>query len=308
MSNAGIAGIVVASVIGWPASSSAGAPVVSGKTTSYYESTASTRQLAIQGAVAGNDDFQGVVILDFGRPGYDGTSEGTIGYGGSYLPFSSIESAVESYITAYYASAPPYTSLKVAVGTNNSCGTGQPCGDFKCGCGYEPPSYTYWGEQLASTVEQLDQWVRSMKAERGYTDNVEVIAADDAEPAFDPGYQNTYDVLNGYAQAVGGPEPPMVDFGSAEGSFWTEDQLYQVAYGFPPDVPMPEIYYPVQASEWGGLVRYAKARYGQTLTIFGVLTTGLGIDNPTQALRDILGAISGVSGQSYVPWQSRIAT
>ncbi|MDO3398210.1 hypothetical protein QWJ41_21045, partial [Nocardioides sp. SOB44] len=86
----------------------------------------------------------------------------------------------------------------------------------------------------------------------------------------------------------------MIDFGSAEGSFWTESQLYQVAYGFAPDVPMPEVYFPVQASEWGSLVRYARDTYGRTLTIVGVLTTGLGIDNPARALSDILGAISGI--------------
>jgi hypothetical protein len=37
---------------------------------------------------------------------------------------------------------------------------------------------------------------------------VTVVAGDDAEPAFDPGYENTYGLLARYADAVGGFNRP----------------------------------------------------------------------------------------------------
>ena len=197
--------------------------------------------------------------------------------------------------------------MHVAVGTNNSCGTGQPCGRTTCGCPDEPPDFSAWGEQFALTVEGLGSWARYTRAENGFTDDVRVVAADDAEPAYDPAYENTFHLLEGYAQAVGGTYPAMVDDGSADAHYWTEDQLLQVAYGFRPDVPMPQIYYPSQAAEWAALLRYAKAHDDTTLTIYGVLTGGPGTYDPRTAYTAMLGAVAKVTDQHSIPWLSTIA-
>ncbi len=50
-----------------------------------------------------------------------------------------------------------------------------------------------------------------LKSRSGFTDTVTVLAGDDAEPAFDPTYQNTYDLMLGYADAVRGYQPAMID-------------------------------------------------------------------------------------------------
>jgi hypothetical protein len=275
-------------------------------TSSYYEYGANSSALYGQGENAGRSGAQGIVILDFGRPAYNGTSEGTIDFASSFLSFNAIQNGVENFIEGYYQSAPANTTLDVAVGTNNSCGTGQPCEGIVCGCALEPPDFVTWGGQLAQLVEQTGSWAVSYRNAHGFTDTVRVIAADDAEPAFDPGYANTYAVLEGYANVVGGTYPPMVDYGSAEPNFWTESQLFQVAYGFPPDVPMPEIYYASQVSDWANLLAWAQAQNGQQVTIFGVLTAGAGTNSPQTAYTEILGAANRITGQQSFGWSSTI--
>jgi hypothetical protein len=299
-----LAVVIINPLVGSGTSYAAG---VAGQTNSYYERDANVRALYLQGEAAGKAGSQGIVILDFGRPAVDGASYGTMGYGGSFVSLESIAAGVESYLTAYYRYAPSFTFLNVAVGTNNSCGTGQPCGKTaSCGCPDEPPNFTTWGGQLAVAVEGIGVWAGAYKARNGFTDDVRVIAADDIEPAFDPDYYNTYDLLTGYADAVGGYFPPLVDFGSAEASGWTEGQLLQVAYGFTPDVAMPEIYYPADAAEWAALLSYAKSHLGKVVQIFGVLTEGAGSNAPDVAYVDMLEAVANVTHQVSIPWSSTI--
>jgi hypothetical protein len=285
----------------------ASAGTIPATTTSYYERTASPKTLYRQGEKAGKAAAQGIVILDFGRPGVDGPRFGMMAYSGAFVSFAAIEAGVKSYIRAYYRYAPGYTKLNVAVGTNNSCGAGQPCGvTLSCGCPDEPPNFVAWGQHFGLTVEQLDNWAGALRAQYGYTDQVRAVAADDAEPAYDPGYQNTFDVLKGYANFVAGTFPPMVDFGSAESNYWTEAQLLQVADGFRPDVPMPQIYYANQAEQWAGLLHYAKTHLHKVIDIYGVLTMGAGTNTPQIAYADMLQALSSVTDQGTIPWLSTI--
>jgi hypothetical protein len=305
----GVVIVLCAVIVGPLADSIPGyAASIVGQTKSYYERDANPKALYLQGEAAGKAASQGIVILDFGRPAVDGASYGTMGFGGAFLSLPSIAAGVERYITAYYRYAPRFTFLNVAVGTNDSCGTGQPCGQTtSCGCPDEPANFAIWGGQLAVLVEDLGVWASAYKARNSFTDDVRVVAADDVEPAFDPGYYNTYDLLTGYAEAVGGYFPPLVDYGSAEASDWTEAQLLQVAYGFLPDVAMPEIYYPADAGEWAALLSYAKAHLGKVMQIFGVLTEDPGSNTPGAAYIDMLQAVASVTHQSIIPWSSTIA-
>lgn len=276
------------------------------QTTSHYEQNAKAGRLYLQGRYAGKAAAQGIVILDFGRPAFDGQNYGTIDFSDSFVSLAEITRAVEFYIMGYYRYAPSYTSLYVAIGTNNSCGTGQPCGTTICGCTDEPPDYKVWGSQFALMVEAVGRWSAMVKAEYGYTDQIQVVGGDDAEPAYDPGYTNTYDVLEGYSATVGGAVPAMVDYGSAEAHYWTEQQLFQVAYGFRPDVAMPEVYYQDNAAEWAALLSYAKDKLGRVMDIYGVLAGGPGTNSPAAAYTDMLQAASGITHQSSIPWLSTI--
>ena len=274
-------------------------------TTSYYERTASPVTLHLQGEKAGKSDAQGIVILDFGRPAYLDGSNGTWAYDNTFISLASITTAVESYVSAYYRYAPSYATLNIAVGTNNSCGTDQPCNNILCGCPDEPPSFTAWGRDLALTVEQIGAWATNVRTQNGFTDDIHIVAADDAEPGFDPGFDNTYDLLEGYAETVDGPYPTMVDYGSADPHFWTERQLFKVAYGFRPDVSMPEIYNSSDAAEWLALLRYAKLRH-QAVVIYGVLTGGRGTNSPPTGYAEMLQAAQDATGQPSIEWLSTI--
>jgi hypothetical protein len=245
--------------------------------------------------------------LDFGRPASDGTSDGTLDFARNFLSFAAISAGVENYLMGYYNDAPASTTLDIAVGTNDSCGVDQPCGAIVCGCPEEPDSYVTWGQELAYTVEQLGAWSAQVAAENGFTDTVRVVAADDAEPAFDPGYYNTYYLMQGYAQAVGGSYPPMVDYGSADPGIWSDDQLLQVANGFSPNVAMPEVYNSSQIAEWAALVAYAKATYGEDVTLFGAMTQAGSADPPQDTAAQMLGAVAPITGQDNISWVSAIS-
>jgi hypothetical protein len=273
-------------------------------TASQYENDASPAALYAQGEAAGSAGAQGMVILDFGRPAAE-TTLGTITQDDTFASFPSIAAAVESYVAGYFRTAPAALRLHVAIGTNDSCGTGQPCGSVVCGCAFEPPSFRTWGATLASTVESVQAWATRTKQQSSFTDTVTVVAGDDVEPAFDPGYLNTYNVLAGYAAEVGGYQPAMVDYGSAEPGYWTSAQLLQVADGFRPDVVFPEVYFPTHVTEWASLIGYAKA-HGQNVTIFGVLTQAPDGQTSATSYASIERAIAPITGQSSIQWASNI--
>ncbi len=299
--------IVLAGVLLAPLTSVGGTVgAAAAPSTSFYEQSASGQALYYQGEAAGQAGTQGLVILDFGRPASDGSSDGTLSFSRTFLSFAAISTGVENYIMGYYNYAPASTTLDVVVGTNDSCGLYQPCRGIVCGCPYEPANYITWGKELAEAVEQLGEWSAQFGSSNGYTDTVRVVAGDDAEPAFDPGYYNTYDVMEGYAQVVGGSYPPMVDYGSADPGYWSEDQLLQVANNFPPNVAMPEIYNSAQAAEWAGLVAYAKSKYDEAVTLYGVLTTAAGTLTPQDAVSQTLGDLAPITSQTSVGWVSAI--
>ncbi|HEX5268279.1 MAG TPA: hypothetical protein VFW24_16045 [Acidimicrobiales bacterium] len=276
-------------------------------TRSIYETTASGPALYRQGRAAGRAGMQGAVILDFGRPAYQAGAYGTMGFADRFLPLADVVTGVENYVSGYFATAPSYTSFEVIVGTNNSCGTGQPCphsGARFCGCGSQPASFYEWGRHFALAVSQASYWTTGTRSRQGFTDHVKVVAGDDAEPGFDPGYRNTYALMSGYAAV--GTGLTMVDFGDAAPGPWTREQLYQVAYGLPPNVPFPEIYYRGQAGEWADLARYALSHHGKVMTFAGVLSQDPVGNTASQAYSQLVAALRPVTGQGSVRWASQI--
>lgn len=304
-----LASLVVAlalTLLAPPPVAHAAAAISSTTTSSHYESGVDPATLTAQGGAAGRSGAQGLVILDFGRPAVDGAVAGTMDFTGGFVSLGSIVAATTDFVAGYFAAAPPHLQLDVAIATNNSCGTGQPCGGVVCGCRFEPPSFTAWGAQLADTVEQAQSEATALRSRSGFTDVVSVVAGDDAEPAFDPGYQNTYDLMAGYAAAVGGFRPAMVDFGSAEVGFWSSDQLLQVADGFSPNLAVPEIYFGSQVAPWAALASYARSR-GRDLTVFGVLTNYPNGASPQAGAASLLQALGPITGQTSIRWQSNIS-
>jgi hypothetical protein len=295
------ANVAVGVLLPSPSSAAVQAP-----TTSHYEATTDPATLLAQGQAAGHAGSQGLVILDFGRPAVDGSISGTEDFNSTFVSFASIVAAAESYVQGYFTSAPDDLQLDVAVGTNNSCGPGQPCGSVVCGCELEPQGFAAWGAQLAAAVEQVRSQTNESKVQSGYTDTVTIMAGDDAEPAFDPEYQNTYNLMAGYANAVEGYQPAMIDYGSADPGFWSEGQLLQIADGFKPNLAVPEIYTPTDVAAWTSLVSYAKAS-GQDMTIYGVLTAASAGNSPEDSYSSLVGTLPAITGQSSIRWLSTIS-
>ncbi len=299
------AALMSAGVVAGVTAAAAGPTTAQAPTTSHYEVTADPGTLLAQGRAAGRADSQGLVILDFGRPAVDGTVSGTEDFDGTFDSFASIVSATESFIQGYLTTAPGHLQLDVAIGTNDSCGPGQPCGSVVCGCTDEPQDFGAWGAQLATAVMRVGAQAASVKRQSGYSDTVTVMAGDDAEPAFDPEYRNTYNLMAGYAAAVNGYQPAMIDYGSADAGYWSEGQLLQIADGFKPNLAVPEIYTPSDPAAWSSLVAYAR-QSGQTMTIYGVLTAQTG-NLPQDSYHELVSLLQPITGQSSIRWPTVIS-
>jgi hypothetical protein len=210
-------------------------------TQSRYEFSDSPISLYAQGVADARADLVGATILDFGRPAQDANGvQSTLDFSSQVDPLGSVVNAVERYIDGFRHAASAASKLTVFLGTNNSCGTGQPCGGSTCGCKFEPTDFTAWGQAWGTAVAVINGYAVS-SASTG-TAAVSVGGADDAEPGFDPGYTNTFNALTGYSAIT---KLPMADYGSLDGgpghSYWTPAQLAAVAGGFGSDTAFPEI-------------------------------------------------------------------
>lgn len=241
-------------------------------TTSIYENDASTSNLFSQGKYAGSHGQHGVVYLDFGRAAYNGSSYGTIDFGGHFDKFADIEAAADQYAWGYESAAPSGNTMDIAIAINNSCTYHSWCFGKTCSvtttCSNLVPSgsYTTFGSRWADRVNNLANYIASPPAwTNEYGDG-----ADDAEPGFDPPYTNTHDVLSGFS-AEAQQNVAVGDFGSLDGgpgaSVWTTAQQYQVAYGFGADYPAGEIYTSAMASQWTALAKWTWQNKGFNLFI-----------------------------------------
>lgn len=301
--------VVAAGLVLPPRSAGAAAPAMPDTTITRYEHDADAWVTFQQGAADGRAHLSGAAILDFGRPASDASGNpATLDFGGHLDPLSEVVSALERYIDGYRLYAPAGSKLVVLAGTNDSCGAGQPCGSGTCGCANEPPSYLAWGQAWGAAVTAVDDYATTTAP--GYDVEVRAGGADDAEPGFDPGYTNTYETLAGYAEATA---RPMLDYGSLDGgpgaSFWTAAQMYQVAYGFRPDAPFPEIYYPGMAGEWADLSHWAAVHASGSMTMSGVLTEYPRGYSPAQGYSSLLSALNQDypdTHQAALDWSSNV--
>jgi hypothetical protein len=226
-------------------------------TVSLYERTARRWVLQAQGCSAGRRGIGGIVILDFGKPSYDGRSYGTILFSGRFAGNRRITRAMLSYAVGYAHCLARGSRMRIALarGTSN----------------YHPsvPSAYAAGWKWARETGLLGR----MLAVRGLDDRVRSAAADDAEPAWDRGFRRTRDFFRGYRAA--GVERTLYNFGSLDGgigAIWTARQAFYVAGGMRYSRAMPEIYSPAMAREWAELAQVAHSRFHRSVRFAGVMT------------------------------------
>jgi hypothetical protein len=227
-------------------------------TISLYERTLAGTVLREQGCRAAQRGAAGVVILDFGKPAYNGHTYGTILFSGAFAGNKAITTAMLTYARGYARCLPEGSidRISLARGTSN----------------YHPsvPSVYKAGRKWAREVVDLQRSLRSAHIDS----KVSSAAADDVEPAWDPSFWRTHDFYRGYADSRVGH--PLYNYGSLDGGIvsgvWTAQQAFYVTGGMRYVRPIPEIYNETMAREWAALAQVAKKRYHHSLQFAGVMT------------------------------------
>ena len=227
-------------------------------TGSRYERTTDVRVLFEQGCAAGRSRVNGLVILAFGKPAYDGHTYGTILFSNRFASNRSVTRATEAYAQGYFRCVPRTSTAQITLarGTSN----------------YDPstPSMEKAGRKWARETMTFAKYLRNHPAVAA---RVKASAAIDAEPAWDRSFRQTYDFFRGFKDARTGYL--LYNFGSLDGgvgSIWNLRQAFYVAGGMKFARVVPEIYFRVQAHQWAELARLAIKTYKRPVQFAGVMT------------------------------------
>jgi hypothetical protein len=227
-------------------------------TISLYERSTRASVFREQGCTAAQRGATGVVILDFGKPSYNGHTYGTILFSGAFAGNDDITRAMGAYATGYVRclSKGSTDRIQLARGTSN----------------YHPsvPSVYKAGRKWAREVMDLQRNLRAVH----FDAHVTAAAADDVEPAWDPSFWRTRDFYHGYADSRVGHA--LYNYGSLDGGiisgYWNAHQAFYVTGGMRYARAIPEIYNQTMAREWAALAQVAKKRYHRPVQFAGVMT------------------------------------
>ena len=233
-------------------------PVVKPRATiSLYERTVDPLVYRRQGCAAARRGVGGVVILDFGKPSWNGSSYGTILFSGRFAGNHAITRALLGYARGYVVcSRGAAEHIELARGTSN----------------YHPsvPSTYKAGRKWARETAALQH----LLAAHGYAAHVTAAAADDVEPSWDRTWHRTRDFYRGYQDVS--PGLYLYNFGSLDGGVfhgvWSAKQAFFVAGGMRYARAIPEIYNNTMAREWAALSQVALHRYHKGVQFAGVMT------------------------------------
>ena len=179
------------------------------------------------------------VVLNFGQvdngTGYWGGGSGygtyifnsSLGY--PFITDAQVLYAAERYVQGWYDGSTSCPRLRIILGVNNfrECPSG--CSTYSAG--------TAWGQ----TVQSLNNYVSSHSESWQIVD---VDGGDDIETDVPHGW-DTYSKTLGFVQGFnnGDSTALFMDFGDVfTNSYWSDADLYTVAWGYGNDNPIPEIY------------------------------------------------------------------
>ena len=265
-------------------------PTTASKATiSLYERSLRPGVFRQQGCSAAQRGATGVVILDFGKPSFNGRTYGTILFSGAFAGNREITHAMGAYATGYVRCLPKGSMdhIELARGTSN----------------YHPsvPSVYEAGRNWASEVMNLQRNLRAAS----FDAHVTAAAADDVEPAWDPSFWRTRDFYRGYADSRVGHA--LYNYGSLDGGIvsgvWNAHQAFYVTGGMRYARAIPEIYNQTMAQEWAALAQVAKKRYHRAVKFAGVMTERTSANHgvkPTDAHRMLVRQLA-VQGHGTAP-------
>ncbi len=227
---------------------------------SLYEHTTTPSVLGRQGCAAGRRGESGVVVLDFGKPAYSRRyGYGTIDFSDRYVSNHQITMGMLGWARGYVRCLPPHSALRVmlARGTSNYHAS--------------VPSALAAGNRWAGAVIALQRKLHRHRLGA----HVQSTAADDAEPAWDPGFHQTRRFIHGFRSWAHGRT--LYDYGSLDGgvgAIWSARQMMYVTGGAGRTAVLPEIYYPAQAREWAEFAYLAHRWFHRRVHFAGVMTQG----------------------------------
>lgn len=187
------------------------------------------------------------IILDFGQVDYNsgywggGTGYGTYIFNGSlgypFITDAQVLAAAEHYVHGWYDGSSSCPRLRIVIGVNNyrECLSG--CSTYNAG--------TAWGQ----TVQALNGYVA---ANNWNWQIVDVAGGDDIETDVPNGW-DSYSQTLGFVQGFrnGDSAALFMDFGDVfTNSYWSDANLYTVAWGYGNDVPVPEVYTSGLLNSW----------------------------------------------------------
>jgi hypothetical protein len=202
---------------------------------SRYMHTVSTTTGYNEGCAMGGTNASGVVVLDFGEPDYHSSGGwGTYDYGNAFVTNAQIAAFAEQYAYGYWKCSGAGPRLELAVGTSN----------------YGSQVTNAGGVAFGQMINSINSWLNS----QSIAYQISIRGANDMEldwnsyattKAWEDGYQSATSLyLFDYGDLAGCPP-----YGSCDNG-WSQSSVWYKSWGLKDAIPLPEIYYSSQASEW----------------------------------------------------------
>ncbi|HLI69281.1 MAG TPA: hypothetical protein VKV19_05935 [Ktedonobacteraceae bacterium] len=259
-------------------------------TISLYENTTDATTMYNQGCSAAQG-APGLIVLDWGQPVDLGSGTyGTYDFGGADVSDTSILHAVANFALGVWDCRTSSTDLAIAIGESNyGSATSNWYADGQA-----------WGNMVNS--------VQSYISNNGYSNVVGAYGAGDLETEWNS-YSVTSSMVNGYNNTS---SRLYFDFGDDTPGYWSDFQVWYVAWGAVDSMPLPEIYYTADATyDWEPLDVWACNNEGGTMDFKGTMSENAsGTDSPSQSFNDMYNALGSNSctagGRSTMIFETQI--
>ncbi len=243
-------------------------------TMSLYENTTDTGTLNTQGCNSATGPA-GLIVLDWGKPILIGNGVyGTYDFGGNVDSDNAIYTAVTSFVQGVWQCQNQSTNLAIAIGESN----------YYNGKAI-PLTQAAWstdGLRWGTMINEVQNFITS----NHYNTIIAAYGAGDLEVEWVK-FKLTKSLVDGYNRAT---SRLFFDFGDDSPGHWTNYQVWYVADGAKDNLPLPEIYYNVDATQdWEPLSIWACTNEGRPLDFKGAMSTTQG-NTPDQAFMDMYNA------------------
>ncbi len=245
-------------------------------TISIYESTTNAAVLQNQGCKVAHQ-APGLLILDWGQPVYFGHNVyGTYDFGGNDDTDTAILHAVANFAQGIWNCRTASTNIALGIGESNYFS------DHAL-----PLTTAAWyadGQQWGVMVNNVQSFLNN----NHYNNVVGANGAGDLEVEWE-NFTLTSSMVNGYNSVT---RHIYFDFGDDSPGWWTNYQVWYVAYGAPDNLPLPEIFYNANAVyDWEALDMWACRYEGGPMYFKGTISEFVPNTNtPTQAFMDMYNA------------------